>query len=490
MNSDIEKLMQPNTGEAIEQRVESAVHAGKKAAADLSDHVRRHPKFAITGMLSAVALAATLYWGIPFAIHKYHESRAAKDITAAETAVHSLIVKHKEASGEVEQQKFIIPDDKENTLERSLAGVTPNFKRWLGEIDHAKAQFARKEFRLIRDRFEDAEEPPKAGLITTIKSGFVPVQSVIDYARQIRSLRDQALHQETVLASECKQVELGFPEAALNTTLGTRVQAARPALERILRIARRAQVRDNAKAMDYAAKRSFSEGFSFYTASSFVRYSTSLDNTLDIPDYQRVVAAQATVVSRIKSGDASLAEISKYLVRLEEQWLTRVTHRRESSHQEKYFVTVDNPAYREWTDQEPYSDEECTTSYTTQTRSRANDDGTVDTETVEVPETDCKPVTRYRTVHKDNGEPETIQEARFRTIPEYWVTTETHRFAMRRIVTDDTVDLKELGLWRARQHQQGFQVWKPYGDDQEYNGFGRIGPMDYQEIPRLVEPVM
>lgn len=489
MNNDIERLMQPGAGEAIEQKVESAIEAGRRTAEDLSDHVRRHPKFALGGIFSAIALAATLYWGIPWAINKYHESRAAKDIATAQVNVRDLAGKHKEALAQIDQQRFIIPDQRENALERTLADVSPKFKHWLADIDQARAQFAKKEFKAVRQKFEDAEQPARPGLLSVIKSEFVPVQSVIDYTMQIRSLRDQALRQEGQLNSEFRLIELGFADAALNTTVGTRVRGTQPFLEKILRIARRSQVRDNTKAMEYAAKRSFGEGFSFYTATSFIHYFASLDNTLDVPDYQKVIAAQATVVSRIKSGDTSLAEISRYLTRLEEQWLTRVTNRRESSHQEKYFVTVDNPAYREWTEQESYEDEECTTTYTTHSRSRANEDGTTDTEEVEVPDTDCKSVTKHRTVQKDNGEPETIEEPRYRTIPEYWVTTETHRFETRLVVTEGTVDLQELGLWRARQYQKGFQVWKPYGDDQEYNGFGRIGPMEYQEIAHLVEPV-
>ena len=152
----VQELLKPSPAETFENAVEASIDWTVKKSRDLRKLSREHPRFTVASVISAIGLWATLQFGIPYAINKYHESRAEKDIQVAETRLFDLMKEESTTFENFKNNKFIIPDQKEDILEQKLNTTTNKFKGWKESVNDAKTSFSKKEFLVIRKKFEDS----------------------------------------------------------------------------------------------------------------------------------------------------------------------------------------------------------------------------------------------------------------------------------------------------------------------------------------------
>lgn len=469
--AEYSSLLTPGPGERFEDSVEDGIDRFVEAGR----WTRNNPRKASAIAAGALALWMGVQFGIPWAINKYHEVRASNDIEQAEEQLFSLTETQATALEDLDENRFIIIDELEPGLDAKISDAGEAAAGFVDDINSAKDLFEQGQFREVRmeleSDYDDAHQGP--GLIDLISAEIPLVATVSDYSTTLRDKRDAALTDEVRLVREMDFQNNGYENENLQNALGGRLRSHEPTLTFILDIALRPGVSRKANGMFDSARSSFvSAAFSFHS-DSFVHYTSELDGTMDQGDYDSVLLAQRSVFGAISSGDTSLSSLVSYKGTLTEQWFTVVERRWEDSHKESYEVMVDNPAYNEW--QERVCDTVCTTKYCSERycRQRATDGGIEeDCTTVQEPcGQDCEEKCDYE--HRDNGQPKRIPETRWRTIPEYWVKVDTHTT---RGVRSKETDLEDEGVWNRREHKLGFQEWKPFGDDREYQGFGGIGP--------------
>jgi hypothetical protein len=476
-NTEVEKLLERGPGERFEDWVQRTYDKGVRA----KEWARMHPTQTAVGTGTVVAVWLGLQFGLPWAINKYHETRAGNDIESAETHLATLTETQGAALRDLDNNRFIVIDTKEPALDDRITEAGRQAGVFFEDLDEAHEMFEDGNFKGVRAWLETDydEEHQGPGLIDTIEATISPVAYVSDYTLDLRDKRDTALSQEGKLDRETNFEDHGFSDPYLQNPLGGRLRGVEPILAFCLEIAIRQGVITTAYDHYNLAEDSFSSAAGFFDDAEFLHYTEEFDGTMDTSDYKVVLADQQTVFNRISNGDGSIERLVAYRTTLTMQWFTVVTNRERGSHEESYEVTINNPSFRSWTEQ----DCETVTKYCsrTRTRSRANADGSVDYQTVTVREA-CGTEQDCRTVHKDNGQPRRIQETRWRTIQEYWVTTDTHKVGG---TTSSKVDLKSASAYGATKNQNGYQVWKPYGDDRNYQGKGGIGPNG--ERPHIVQ---
>jgi len=480
-NSDVLQLLHKTKPEVLEDTVEKTVTSAIKHSKEMQAWARKHPGHAAAYAGGIVGLFATLYWGIPFAINKYHEHRAENDIQQAEEKIFTIAQNQENTFKNLEAQRFVIRDDIEHKLEEDLNGTAVRIHEWNEQVKAEKQRFELGKFKEVRAVFET--EDNRTGLLDTIDAQFKPIETISVYITTLRTKRDQAFGQEQQLSSLMKETPTNTD--GLHNTLGSRLEQNKPVLDNILRIAIRDEVKAKGNKFYNGARSQYLSATRGFATQNFVHYTAALDNNLDIPDYDNVLGAQQNLLSNISSGDGQLSSLHSYLNTLQEQWYTILTKRWESSHEHHYTVRINNPSFREWSEQD-CSRQKCDPTYSSKRvcRSRANQNGSVDQQCTTVRERtgqSCRP--DCRTVTKDNGQPRQIDDPRVDIIPEYWVRTETHRLTG---TSSSNEDLKEVFKYRQPQHQLGYQHWKPYGDDLVYEGVGNIGSNN--ERAHLVTP--
>lgn len=479
--SNVLPLLHRTKAEVFEDSMEQTVTTVLEHSKEMHAWARKHPGHAVAYAGGVVGLFATLYWGIPFAINKYHESRAENDLQQAEEKLFALAQNQDKTFKNLDAQRFVIRDDIEHKLEEELNAAVIHIRGWDKQVKEEQKRFAEGKYKEVRAVFET--EDGRVGLLDTVDAQFKPIETIGTYIITLRNKRDQSFGQEEQLSSLMKETPTNTD--GLHNTLGSRLEQNNVALDKILRIAAREGVRTKGNQFYSNARSQYLSATGGFSAQNFVHYTATLDNTFDIPDYENVLSAQQNLLSNVSSGDGELSSMQSYLSTLQEQWFTIVTKRWESSHERHYTVRINNPRFREWTEQD-CSRQKCEPTYSSKRycRSRANRNGSVDEQCTTVRERtgeSCRP--DCRTVTKDNGQPRQIDDPRVDIIPEYWVRTETHRPAD---TTGSDEDLKEAFKYRQQQYQLDYQRWKPYGDDTVYEGVGNIGPNN--ERARLVTP--
>lgn len=131
-------------------------------------------------------------------------------------------------------------------------------------------------------------------------------------------------------------------------------------------------------------------------------YTSAEQGTLTLDELRGEKKKYLSQATLLKNVDSSIDSFDEYWNELHEQYYTIVKNHYSTKSTD--YVTEDNPKYKEWTETETYEDTETYTEKEYVGSRIVNDEK----EDIYEDVTKERPVTRTRTITKDNGQPETI----------------------------------------------------------------------------------
>jgi hypothetical protein len=198
---------------------------------------------------------------------------------------------------------------------------------------------------------------------------------------------------------------------------------------------------------------------------SLKSYTNADQGTCTLAELKDIKQEYQSQASLLANTDASIDIFDRYWNELHEQYYTIVKN--QYSTRDTDYVTEPNPQYREWTDTETYQDTETYTERVYVGSRIVNDQQEDIYETV----TKTRPVTRTRTVTKNNGQPQTISVpydvySFYFTVERHTLSgvTQTNVFTGKKHEKYDT----SISVWSYEASQSsGYVEWKQLWNDDE-----------------------
>ncbi len=493
VSTRMKRLMQPGLGEKFEDAVEAGIKYAKKKIIETYTFAKNNKKVSIGIVAGSALTLGLIFYGIPAMVNSYHSNVAESELSTAKSQINLLVEASNYNVSQLNTNRFIIPDGKEALLDQEIKKTTGNIETWLGDISEADQLYANEEYLaarnilegsegrggiigIVEDFFKKDDSNAVPGVLYLIENEFSATDGVKIYITTLRASRDKVLSNESSLASIMSPIDSGY-DTPLDNNFSVRLDEKSPTLERIITIARRQGVKDKATGIWNNAQTNYTQAFVLYTDGTFIHYSTSLDNTLDQTDYDRILQKQSNVFSSIQYGDSDLASLVDYLGYLETETYTIVVNRRTDYYMHDNWVQVANPAYSEHWD----PNINCSPDYDTQTYESCttDDTGTTCVEydvQVQVGETCSGGMV-------DNGQPRTVPENQKYRVDQYFVKVEEHacNISGQDILTGSPeTDVESQSAYDLYENQTGYVTWKPFGDDITYSGIPPAGMPDYQ----------
>lgn len=493
VSNRMKRLMQPGLGEKFEDAVEAGIKYAKKKIIETYTFAKNNKKVSIGIVAGSALTLGLIFYGIPAMVNSYHSNVAESELSTAKTQINLLVEASNYNVSQLNANRFIIPDQKEALLDQEIQKTTGNIETWLGDISEADQLYANKEYLAARNILEGSEgrggiigivedffkkDDPNAfpGVLYLIENEFSSTDGVKTYITVLRASRDKALSNETTLSSVMSSIDSQY-DTPLDNDFSKRLDGKAWTLDRIVQIARRQGVKDKAFGMWNSAQVNYTQAFVLYTDGTFVHYSTSLDNTLDQADYDRILKSQSNVFSSIQLGDSDLASLVEYLSYLETETYTIVVGRRINVYEMDNYQPEPNPAYSQWWN----PNINCSPTYDTQTYESCttDEDGTYCTEYDVQVQTGESCSGGY----EDNGQPETIMVNHPYDVYEYFVKVDSfmcNQYSQSTHTGTTETDVKTTEAYDLYENQTGYVTWKPFGDDISYSGIPPDGMPEYQ----------